>query len=297
MTAPDGDASIVARVTRAAATLEAAGLTATAARQDASVLARHVLGWNLEHWLGHQRDDAPGDFDAAFAPVIARRAAREPVAYILGEREFYWRAFMVSPAVLIPRPETELLIEAAIKASGAYRYPEIVDVGTGSGCIAVTVAAELPHATVVATDISATALDIAAANAARHGVADRIQFRHGAFFAGLTGPVDIVLSNPPYVPNRDRATMAPEVEGHEPAQALFAGGDGLDCVRSLVALTPDMLRPGGSLIFEFGFGQAAHIKQLIACRPELRLVEVLPDLQGIPRVAVVRCVMSGGQDL
>lgn len=280
-------ASIASIVARAAGTLESRGISAADARQDAGVLARHVLGWTLEHWLGHQRDQAPGDFAAAFAAAVARRALREPVAYIVGEREFYWRPFTVSSAVLIPRPETELLIEAAISASGAYRYPEIIDVGTGSGCIAVTMAAEMTHATVMATDISAPALGVAAANAARHGVADRVLFRRGAFFAGLAGPVDMVLSNPPYVPNRDRATMAPEVEGHEPAQALFAGGDGLDCVRSLIALTPDMLRPGGALIFEFGFGQAAHVRQLIACQPALHLTEVLPDLQGIPRVAVV----------
>ena len=287
MSAHDGDASIVGRVTRAAATLEAAGLSTTGARQDAGVLARHVLGWSLEHWLGHQRDLAPDDFAAPFAGVIARRATREPVAYITGEREFYWRAFAVTSAVLIPRPETELLIDAAIRASGALRFPQIVDVGTGSGCIAVTMAAELPHATVVATDISAPALEVAKANAVRHAVADRIEFRRGAFFAGLNGPVDMILSNPPYVPNRDRATMAPEVEGHEPATALFSGGDGLDCVRSLIALTPDLLRPGGTLIFEFGFGQAAHVKQLIACQPALHLNEILPDLQGIPRVAMV----------
>ena len=287
MSAHEGDASIVGRVTRAAATLEAAGLSTTDARQDAGVLARHVLGWSLEHWLGHQRDLAPDDFAAPFAGVIARRATREPVAYITGEREFYWRAFAVTSAVLIPRPETELLIDAAIRASGPLRFPQIVDVGTGSGCIAVTMAAELPHATVVATDISAPALEVAKANAVRHAVADRIEFRRGAFFAGLNGPVDMILSNPPYVPNRDRATMAPEVEGHEPATALFSGGDGLDCVRSLIALTPDMLRPGGTLIFEFGCGQAAHVKQLIACQPALHLNEILPDLQGIPRVAMV----------
>jgi len=287
MSASVGDASIVARVTRAAATLEAAGLSATDARQDASVLARHVLGWSLEHWLGHQRDVAPDDFEAAFAQVITRRATREPVAYITGEREFYWRSFAVTAATLIPRPETELLIDAAIRASGALRFPQIIDVGTGSGCIAITIAAELPHASVAATDISAPALEVARTNAARHGVADRVEFRRGAFFAGLTAPVDMILSNPPYVPERDRATMAPEVEGHEPATALFSGGDGLDCVRSLIALTPDMLRPGGALIFEFGFGQAAHVKQLIACQPALHLNEILPDLQGIPRVAVV----------
>ena len=286
MSGPAGT-SIAAIVSHAAAALEAAGLQQIDARQDAAVLARHALGWTLEHWLGHQRDAAPDRFEATFATLIARRASREPVAYITGEREFYWRAFAVSPAVLIPRPETELIIDAAIRASGACRFPDIVDVGTGSGCIAVTIAAEMPHATVMATDISAAALSIASANAARHGVADRIEFRRGAFFAGLTAPVDIVLSNPPYVPTRDRVTMAPEVEASEPAEALFAGSDGLDCIRPLLSLTPDWLRPNGTLIFEFGFGQMLHIKRLIECQPALRLQEWLPDLQGIPRVAIV----------
>jgi release factor glutamine methyltransferase len=280
--------SITARVAEAATMLLAAGLSAADARQDAGVLARHVLGWSLEQWLAHQRDDAPADFAAAFAPLIARRVAREPLAYILGEREFYWRSFLVTPATLIPRPETELIIDAALQASGATRYPQIVDVGTGSGCIAITLAAELPTATVIATDISAAALETATVNAARHGVTERVAFRHGAFFAGIDSAVDLIVSNPPYVPDRDRATMAPEVEGHEPSRALFAGSDGLDCIRPLLALTPDQLRSGGTLIFEFGFGQAGHIKQLIACQPSLRLQALLPDLQGIPRVAIVQ---------
>lgn len=284
----DHDNSIAALTTQAAATLEAAGLATIDARQDAGVLARHVLRWSLEHWLGHQRDTAPSGFDADFAHAIARRAGREPVAYIVGEREFYWRPFIVSPAVLIPRPETELVIDAAIRASGAYRFPQIIDVGTGSGCIAVTLAAELPHATLIATDISAPALDIARQNALRHDVADRVQFRHGAFFAGVAEPVDLIVSNPPYVPVKDRQTMAPEVEGHEPASALFAGSDGLDCVRPLLALSPELLRQDGRLIFEFGHGQSNHIKQLIACQPALQFEEFLADLQGIPRVAIVR---------
>lgn len=282
-----GGVSITAHVVRAAAALESAGLTPADARQDAAVLARHLLRWDLAHWLGHQRDEAPGGFAVAFTQLIARRAAREPVAYITGEREFYGRTFSVSPAVLIPRPETELLVDAALKRAAVFPAPRLVDVGTGSGCIAVTIAAELSRATVVATDISAAALEVAAANAARHGVADRIEFRHGAFFAGLDGPVDMVLSNPPYVPARDRAAMAPEVEGHEPNEALFSGGDGLDCVRSLIALAPDHLRRGGVLIFEFGYSQAAKVKQFIACQPALQLQEIVPDLQGIPRVAVV----------
>lgn len=279
-------ASVTDLVMAATADLVAAGLGATDARQDASVLARHVLGWSLEHWLAHQRDSAPPEFATAFAPLIARRAQREPVAYIIGEREFFFRSFAVTRDVLIPRPETEMIIEAALAATGAMRFPRIVDLGTGSGCIAVTMAAELAAASVIATDISAPALLVASANARRHGVADRIEFRRGAFFAGLTGPVDLILSNPPYVPEHDRQSLAPEVGGHEPSTALFSGNDGLDCIRSLVALSPELLTPDGALIFEFGFGQAGHIKQLIACQPALQLLQIVPDLQGIPRIAI-----------
>lgn len=246
-----------------------------------------MLGWDLEHWLGHVRDAAPETFAAAFDPLIARRAQREPVAYIVGEREFYWRRFIVTPATLIPRPETELLIDTALQASAQHRFPRVIDVGTGSGCIAVTIAAELAAASVTATDISEPALEIARANAAQHGVAERIDFRRGAYFAGAAEPFDLILSNPPYVPERDRAGMQPDVVNFEPATALFAGGDGLDCVRSLIALSTSALAPGGSLIFEFGFGQAPRIKQLIACQPDLRLESLLSDLQDIPRIAVV----------
>lgn len=278
--------SVTEVVAAEAQRLVAAGLTHTDARQGASVLARHALGWSLEHWLAHQRDVAPTNFSSELSALVDRRAQREPVAYIIGEREFFFRNFRVTRDVLIPRPETEMIIEAAIAASGAQRFPRIVDVGTGSGCIAVTMAAELPTATVVGTDISAPALEVASANAVRHGVADRVEFRRGAYFAGLMGPVDMIVSNPPYVPERDRASLAPEVAAHEPATALFSGSDGLDCIRALVTLTPDLLAPGGSLIFEFGFGQAGHIKRLIACQPSLRLIQIVPDLQGIPRIAI-----------
>ncbi len=279
--------SIAALVSQAAARLEAAGLTSADARQDAGLLARHVLGWTLEHWLGHQRDEAPPRFGPAFDAAITRRAAREPVAYITGEREFYWRGFTVTPSVLIPRPETELVIDAAIRASAAYRFPDVIDIGTGSGAIAVTIAAEMPHATVKATDISAAAIEVARANAERHGVSGKIEFDRGAFFGKFSGPFDMVLSNPPYVPDADRASMAPEVEGHEPSIALFSGNDGLDTIRGLLSLSPDMLRVGGSLIFEFGAGQSDHIKRLIKNQPSMRLREILNDLQGIPRVAIV----------
>ena len=278
--------TVVTIVTAGAATLEAAGWSHADARQDAGVLARHALGWTLETWLAHQRDAAPSGFAEAFTQAIDRRATHEPIAYITGEREFYWRPFTVTPAVLIPRPETELVIEAAIQHSVAHPTLRVVDVGTGSGCIAVTIAAELHHAEVTATDISADALLVAQANARRHNVADRINFRRGAYFAGLVNAVEMIVSNPPYVAERDRATLAPDVVAHEPETALFGGADGLDCIRPLISMAPDYLVHHGALIMEFGFGQADHIKQLIACQPALRLQAIVSDLQGIPRVAV-----------
>ncbi len=267
----------------------AAGFNVDSARRDASLLARHVLRWDLAHWLGHQRDTAPAGFDAAFADLIARRATREPVAYITGEREFYGRPFVVSSAVLIPRPETEFIVEAALEAAAQTKIeaPVVIDLGTGSGCVAVTLAAELPHAKVTATELSATALAVAQDNAARLGVGDQIAFREGAYFAGWPGTADIIVANLPYVAERDRPAMVADVVKHEPGIALFGGHDGLDCIRELLQLAPAHLRPGGTLIFEFGCGQDDEVAALINGVPALRLREIRNDLQGIPRVAIV----------
>ncbi len=279
--------TIADSVTRAVSTLTAAGLAATEARQDAAVLARHHLHWDLAHWLGHQRDDAPGGFEPAFMRLIARRAAHEPVAYITGEREFYGRIFAVSPAVLIPRPETELVVEEALQAIAASNAPTIIDVGTGSGCLAITLACECPGAHVFATDVSPSALEVAMRNAMRLEVPHPIEFRHGAYFADIEDVADVIVSNPPYVPDGDRVWMAPEVADREPAVALFSGRNGLDCIIELIARAPTHLRSGGRLIIEFGHGQAEGVRQLVERNPQLTLIEIRPDLQNIPRVAVI----------
>ncbi len=282
-------ASILASLDRAMRTLEAAGFAVDSARRDASLIARHVLHWDLAHWLGHQRDTAPAGFDAAFAGLIARRATREPVAYITGEREFYGRPFVVSSAVLIPRPETEFIVEAALEAAARINdaAPVVIDLGTGSGCVAITLAAELPRARVTATEISAPALAVARENAARLGVAERVAFREGAYFAGWPDAADIIVANLPYVAERDRPAMVADVVAHEPGVALFGGPDGLDCIRELLRLAPANLRPGGTLIFEFGCGQDDAVAELVNSVAALRLREIRNDLQGIPRVAIV----------
>lgn len=287
-----GRASLAEAVAHGAARLMAAGRPDGEARVDAAVLARHVLQWDLATWLGHHRDLVPSSFAADFDRAITRRAAAEPVAYITGQREFYGRAFRVTPAVLVPRPETELLVERALTvidgAGATSRPPSALDIGTGSGAIAVTLMAERPAARVAATDISPDALDVARDNAARHGVNTQLTFHEGAFVADAVGPWDLIVSNPPYVADADRGTLAPDVVGHEPHLALFSGADGLTCIREIVRLAPANLVPGGWLLFEFGFGQAHAVRALIDATRELRFLEFIPDLQGIPRVAVAR---------
>jgi release factor glutamine methyltransferase len=308
--------SLAAHVAQAVTRLTEAGLSEADARSDASLLARSVLGWDAALWLTRQRDAAPSDFPAAFNATISRRAAREPFAYITGTREFYGRAFTVTPDVLIPRPETEGLIDAALEhlrtTSATTRQSMnqqgtehrstphtsthhsvrgcpvlVLDVGTGSGCLAVTLALEVPAARLVATDTSAAALDVARANAARLGTGDRVTFVQCSWLAGLTGPFDVIVSNPPYVPDGLRASLAPEVATWEPHGALFAGADGLDAYRAIAPLAARALAPDGALVCEIGEGHADAVRAILAVS-DLRVDAVRPDLQGILRVIVAR---------
>jgi release factor glutamine methyltransferase len=253
---------------------------------DARVLAQFALGWDAACLLTHDDEPGPPGFPERFDALVERRARREPIAYVTGEKEFWSLAFELSPAVLIPRPETELIVEAALA-----RFPDtalaIADVGTGSACLAVALAKERPQAVVTATDVSAEALHVARRNAARHGVADRIRFIETDVLEGVEGPFDLIVANPPYVPARDRATLQPDVRDYEPPLALFAGDDGLAIIRTLLAQAAGRLAAGGTLIFEFGFGQTAAVSALIPGTPGLRMIDVKKDLRGIPRVAIV----------
>jgi release factor glutamine methyltransferase len=216
---------------------------------------------------------------------------REPMAYLYGGREFYGRMFEVTSAVLIPRPETEIIVEAALQ-----RFPDdravlqIADIGTGSGCLAITLAKERPAARVLATDVSKAGLLVAQQNAHRYGVEDRVVFAFGDLLADATrttfGVFDLIVSNPPYVSDGDRATLPPEVRDYEPAAALFAGPDGLDVIRRMIPAAAARLKTGGSLIFEIGAGQDAAVSELISAAPGLRMVGLRNDLQGIPRTVV-----------
>lgn len=271
----------------AAKTLGAAGLSEETARRDASLLARHAVGWDAARWLTEARStQASQDFRVTFDGLIARRGKREPLAYITGQREFYGRVFAVEPGVLIPRPETEIIVDAVLEIARARTAPRILDIGTGSGCLAITVAAELPAALLTATDNSEAALGVARENARQFGVDTRLTFRSGDLLAGCDGPFDIIMSNPPYVPERDRTSLAPEVRDYEPGTALFAGPDGLDVIRRLVPAAAAALAPGGWLIFEIGAGQADAVQEIVNRTPGLRCEQVVPDLQSIPRVVV-----------
>lgn len=226
-----------------------------------------------------------GQYDA----LVARRAAREPIAYITGRQDFWDLTFEVSPAVLIPRPETEIIVEAALDL---FPHPEaplaIADICTGSGCLAVALARERPRAAILATDVSAPALEVARRNAVRHGVAHRIRFLLADLLRGVDEPLDLIVANPPYVQRRDRVSLQPEVREHEPEVALFAGEDGLFVIRGLVAQSAAHLKPGGIVMFEFGYGQDVEVEQLIASAPGLTLLELRRDLQGIARTAIAQ---------
>jgi release factor glutamine methyltransferase len=275
-----------------ARTLAAAGLAGDDSRQDAALLARWALGWSQAEWLARQREKPAETFADAYQSAIRRRANREPIAYITGTREFYGRSFRVTPDVLIPRPETELVVEEALALLAAFApgpaAPRIADVGAGSGCLAVTLALERPTSHVLAIDVSEAALRIAYENARALGAASRIEFWRGAFLPRGIPPLDLVVANPPYVAERERDRLPIEVRGFEPAQALFGGPDGLRVIRALVPEAAAALRPGGWLAMEIGAGQDLAVAALFQDTGEFRLHHIRRDLQDIPRVVVAR---------
>lgn len=271
---------------QARARLIDAGLQPTTAALDADLLARHAAGWDLATWLARRTEPADDAFQQRYQPLVARRLRREPVAYIRGVQEFWGRQFRVTADVLIPRPETELLIERAIGFLAAHPHAVVVDIGTGSGCIAVTLALEHPAADVYAVDISEPALRVARHNAARLG-AERVRFIHGSHLEHAPHPIDLIVANPPYVAERDKPGLSPEVREHEPAVALFGGHDGWRDVRTILETAPDALAIDGCLMMEVGYGQSEHLAHEVEQAGRLELQEIAEDLQGIPRLAIV----------
>ena len=253
------------------------------ARRDAETLLLATIRRERAALLARWSEKLDGEEARGYLELIERRLSGEPIQYILGEQEFYGLRFRVTRDVLIPRPETEHLVEKAIALAARYAAPRIVDVGTGSGAIAVTLAHGLPRATVTAIDLSAPALAIAQENARRNEV--DVRFLRGDLLAPVAeAGFDIVVSNPPYVASGDRTTLAVEVREYEPALALFAGDDGLDVYRRLIPAAFRALTPGGVLGLEIGYGQAAAIEALLA-DAGFTEIEFTPDLQGIARVA------------
>src|SRR5688572_12393429 len=256
----------------------------------AELLLAHVLGWKRVRVLSDAKSPLSEIPIRHFQTLLQRRASGEPLQYITREREFYGISFRVTPAVLIPRPETEILVEEAVsiarkrKQQTALRF---VDIGTGSGCIAVSVARELPWASGWAIDISPEALQIARLNAERHKVRDRLQFICGSFLECFPArpSFDFVLSNPPYISQGDMSTLSSMVSEHEPHQALCSGETGLESFRRLIPEAAARLLPSGYLIMEVGKGQSGEIARLIE-REGLFLERILDDLQGIPRCVV-----------
>jgi len=278
------DESIGAALIDAYARLANAGVGTP--RLDAELLLAHACGWTRARLLAALREPVPSSAVGVFAAAIDRRLAREPLAYIVGRQEFWSLDFEVTPAVLIPRPETELLVECGLSWLASTSRLRIADVGTGSGCIAIALAREMKSASVWATDLSTEALAVARRNAQRLGVADRICFGAGDLLAPIAdgAPFDLICSNPPYVASADAHSLEPELL-HEPGFALFAGDDGLAVIRRLLVESPAYLALDGALVMEIGFGQAAAVRGLAQAAGFAR-VDVRGDYAGIPRVAV-----------
>lgn len=268
-------------------TLKAALEEATAAigRIDAQVIVAHLLGVNRAYLVANPLRVLTETEDARVDMMVSQRAAGQPVAYLLGTREFYSRDFAVSPEVLIPRPETEVLVEAALARLRGRESPAILDLGTGSGAIAVTLACERPDARVTAVDASAGALAVARGNAAALGCAGRVRFLEGSWYAPVAGErFDLVVANPPYVAAGDPHLAEGDLRFEPPGALTDGSADGLDAIRAIAAGARAHLVPGGWLLTEHGFDQAEAVREiLIAAGFTERLS--LPDLAGIPRVA------------
>lgn len=251
-------------------------------RLETQVLWQHVLGVSRAWLIAHDTDPLSDDDVLHYQQLEARRLRGEPIAYITGRREFMGHMFQVTPSVLIPRPETELLVEVALQAMEGRPSPYVLDLGTGSGAIAISIALARPDAVVVATDISDTALDVARANARQLGAA--VSFLAGSWYDALSdhADFDVIVSNPPYISRCDRHLTQGDVR-FEPVNALTDGADGLDAFRAIVSGSQCRLRPGGAMFFEHGWDQADAVRRLLQ-HARFTRVNSLPDLAGIDRV-------------
>lgn len=275
--------SIGAWLCQAARVLREADIEAP--RMEARWLLAHAMGATAEALLRDPRAPLPPAAAQRFTAMLARRAAREPMAHILGRAGFWGLEFEVSAETLIPRADSETIVQAALDAAPAPR--RVLDLGTGTGCLLLAVLSERPAAWGLGVDLRAGAAALAARNAARLGLAARCGFIAGDWAAALSGRFDLVLSNPPYIPAAEVWGLMPEVAAHEPASALDGGADGLDAYRALAVMLPGLLAPGAVAVLEIGRGQGADVAGLMAA-VGLRAAPPVPDLGGIGRAVVIR---------
>jgi len=285
-------------VTLAEAINNAANLLSTAgitnARLDAEVLLSHIIVKDRVWLITHRDDVLDEKLQRNFADMIQRRTRREPLQHIIGNQEFWGLVFKVSPDVLIPRPETEFIVEAALAiVQDRNTLVRIIDLCTGSGCIAVSLAKELTAARVIATDVSEKALAVARENTRRHGVSEHIRFLLGDLFEPLEeldirGQMDIIVSNPPYVQAGVLSTLQPEVRDYEPEIALISGPEGTEMAKRIIQRAPEYLKKNGALIMEMGLGQAKALTRMVEATGAYGYSELLKDLAGIERVLIVR---------
>lgn len=260
------------------------------AQRQASSLLELSIARDKTFLFAHSEYQLSTDEQEKFDSFVARRSIGEPFQYISGRQEFYGRDFLVTPAVLIPRPETEMIVENAVSVLANFETPQFVEVGVGSGCISVSILAECPAAAASATDISSDAVEIAFQNAVRHGVADRLSLVCGDLFGDIsTSDLHLIVSNPPYIPISDIATLQQEVKDHEPHLALTDNADGLSIVRKIIERSPHYLASDGVLLMEIGIGQADDVRQIFD-KALWQTVEIVPDLQMIPRMVFARLI-------
>lgn len=258
----------------------------------------------LRHALGHTRESLLIALDARvsalaqdhFDGLISRRSSREPSAYITGHREFYGLDFKVDPRALIPRPETELLVDLVLQFvsawATAHKNLTIADVGAGCGAVAIALAVNLPRATIIASDISTDALGLARENIARHGVQDRVRLLHGDLLDPIHPPIDILVSNPPYIPSPEIPTLAPEISHHEPRLALDGGPEGVSLIEELIRQAREKLAPGGAMFVEIGWDQGPKVMaQTRSLRPDAH-ASIAADFAGLDRVLAVQAPIT-----
>jgi len=279
-------ATIRSAITEGAATLNKAGVEGP--RNEANLLLMHVLDRGRTFLLAHDDEQLSPNHVDQYRALISRRAGGYPLQYLTGHQEFFQLDFEVTPDVLIPRPETELIVEAGIEILRDRAEPWFADLGTGSGAIAISLLQELPTARAIAVDVSAAALEVAKRNAERHGLIDRLRLIKSDLFSAIGSghPFDLIVSNPPYVPASDLDGLQREVR-HEPQAALDGGGDGLAVIRVLLKDAPGFLKARGHLVFEIGFNQHEAVKTLID-HSAWELIELRKDLQGIPRTVILQ---------